>query len=406
MFSSQDGLSLQLVFNDQEYILSCPVDPQFQFILDPVSPAPTTHPLPLPQPPTEEQIPQLPHYFFDPYSGLYYTQLPQVYPPGPQPAQPPKPTQGGPPGPQPQQLQTLYPTGLDKLPESPGEPPSPPYQPPVVEQATYAPTLSPAQISQSHQLPLLPLGPTEYSSGLYYPHMPFYYPAVTPAPTSAATKTTTTSTFPPSTHPPGPPENPYYPYYYYQIPYYPAPTAAPPTLPLTSPSPPPPTSPPKHPVDPQPPFPHPYYPYYYSFFPPFYHPLYHPFLPQYPEIQTPTTMTKPPPTTTTITITTATTPTPTTTSATSSTTTQPAIQTPHLQCLMGRMVVFLPFAHQDSIQVKGQFVWNQESFLFMGSLDRHVFFYKRESCWGILFVVCSLSLTKTQNRFYSPTPSA
>ncbi|XP_062244544.1 uncharacterized protein LOC133954223 [Platichthys flesus] len=338
--TSGDGLSLHLVYNDQEYILSCPVSPQLHFITDPVSPVPTTHPAPPPQPPTEEQIPQLQHYSYYPYPGLHYAQLPQVYPPGPELTQPPK------------------------TPESTGKPPSPPSQPPVVVQATYAPTLIPAQISQSHQLPFLPLDPTQYSSGLYYPHMPFYYPAVTQAPTSAATKTTTT-TVPPGTHPPGPPAYPYYPHYYPQIPYHPAPTAAPATLPLTSPSPPPPpppTSPPKTPVDPQPPFPHPYYPYYYPFYPLFYHPPYHLSLPQYPEIQTPTTMTKPPPTTATITPTTATTSatttaktlTPNATNTTPSTTTQPATQMPHLQCLMGRMVVFLPFAHQDSIQVKDQ----------------------------------------------------
>ncbi|XP_019939264.2 uncharacterized protein [Paralichthys olivaceus] len=362
--TSGEGLSLQLVFNDQEYILSCPVNPQFHYIPDPVSPAPTTHPPPPPQPPTEEQIPQLPHYHYYPFPGLHYAQLPQVYPPGPQPAQPPKPTPSSPPAPQPQlqQPQTLYPTGPVKLPDSPGKPPSPPYQPPVVVQATYAPTLSPEEESQSHQVPALPLSPSQYSSGLYYPHMPFYYNAVKPAPTSAATETmTTTTTVPPGTQPTGPPANPYYPHYYLQIPYYPTPTAAPvtqapATLPFTSSPPLPPTSPPKHPVDPQPqmPFSYQYYPYYYPFYPPLYHPPY-PFLPQYPDIQTPTTTTKPPSTTTTTTTTTtATTLTPTTTSTMASTTTQPATQMPHLQCEMGRMVVFLPFAHPDSIQVQDQ----------------------------------------------------
>ncbi|XP_035494362.2 uncharacterized protein LOC118313159 isoform X2 [Scophthalmus maximus] len=361
-----EGLHLQLVLDDQEYILSCPVNPQFHHIPDPVSPAPTTHPPPPPQPPTTEWAPQLPHYPNYPYPGLQYPQLPQVYPPGPQPAQPPKPTPGSPPGAQPQ---SLHPIGPPKLPYSPGEHPVylfPPYPPPVVEQAISTPTLSLVQGSQSQQVSKLPPGPPQYSSGLYYPHVPFYYPAATPAPTAAATETTTTTTLLPDTQPNASPANPYYPQYYLQMPYYPAPTAAPVTQ---APAPlPPPKQPvvPQHQVSPfyppgshssyypygpvsyvkpgleaQSPYSYPYYPYYHPFYPPNYHPPC-PLVPQYPEIQTPVTTKEP--------FTTAS----TTTSTTVSTPTQPTTHLPHLQCFMGRMVVFLPFAHPDSLQVQDQ----------------------------------------------------
>ncbi|XP_037621794.1 uncharacterized protein LOC119485994 [Sebastes umbrosus] len=498
-----DGLHLQLILDDQEFILSCPVSPQFPYvpspppppsspvdpqlpyIPDPVSPAPTSPPPPPhppppppppppPQPPTQEQIAQLPDFSHYPYPGFHYLQFPQVYPPGPQPARPSQPTPGGPPGPhqqqqqQQQQQQSLYPTGPGKLPYSPGEHPkypSSPDQPPAEVQATSAPDLSPVEDRSPHQFSKLPVGPFEYASGGYYPYVPFYYPPLTPAPTSAAkTTTTTTTTVTPATHPPKPPASPNYPPYYLQIPYYPAPTAAPVTqapapLPPSPPSPPP--SPPKQPVGPHypvgpfyppasyssyyhyglfsypglevqpaiapsspppppttttttttamvpkqpdspsypygqfyaqrpiyfpPPTPPPpakkkdettpqeppekvdaqancpyshttgsYYPYpyyYHPLYPPHYHPPYPP-VPQYPEIQPPTTTTTITPTTTTTTPTT-TTATPTTTSYTASTTAGPTPQTPHLQCLMGRMVVFLPFAHPDSIQVRDQ----------------------------------------------------
>ncbi|GLD66377.1 uncharacterized protein AKAME5_001777300 [Lates japonicus] len=180
------------------------------------------------------RVAQLPDYPYDPYPGLQYPQLPQVYPPGPQPVRPHQPTPGSPPGPQPQPQQqqeqlSLNPMGPGKFPYSPGEHPkypSPPYQPSVVVQATSAPNLSPEQDSYSHQVSKLPLGPSQYPSALYYPHVPFYYPVVPTAPTPMAQKTTTT-TVPPATLPPRPPAHPYYPQYHLQMPYYPAPTAAP-----------------------------------------------------------------------------------------------------------------------------------------------------------------------------------
>ncbi|XP_071329433.1 uncharacterized protein [Trachinotus anak] len=449
--TSGEGPYLQLILDDQEYILSCPVNPQFPFLPDPVSPASTSPPSPPPppQPPTKEQIAQLPYYR---YPGLQLLQLPQVYPPGTQPVHPPQPTEGRPPGPQPQQQQSLYPMGLGKLPYSPGNHPkypSAPNQSHVVVEATSAPNLNPLSLFQ-------------YQFGLFYPHVPFYYPAVTPPSTPAAK--TTTSTIPLATDPPRPPANPYY------LQYYPAPTAAPMTQ-APAPLPPsPPFSPPKQPEGPQykvgpfyppgfyssyypygpisypkpgfevqppsaapasaasspttttttrtmvpeqpnypsahfypqtpiyfhlptppppgeeksrtihqepqkpaapqarcPPYTHticsyysyPYYPYYHPFYPPHYHPPYPP-VPQYPEIQLPMATKKPFTTTTT-----TSTPTPTTTSSTMSTSTQSTPQMPHLKCLMGRMVVFLPFAHPDSIQVGD----NMKAWLFLSSVS-------------------------------------
>uniref|UniRef100_A0A3B4TIR4 ZP domain-containing protein n=1 Tax=Seriola dumerili TaxID=41447 RepID=A0A3B4TIR4_SERDU len=437
--TSGEGLHLHLLLDDHEYILSCPVNPQFPSLPDPVSPAPTAPPPPPPppQPPTKEPTAQLPDYPYYPYPGLQYPQLPQLYPPGPQPVHPPKPTKGSPPGPQPQpqqqqqqqQQQSLYPMGPGKLPYSPGEHPkypSPPYQSPVAVQATSTPNLSPLSLSQ-------------YQYGLFYPHMPLYYPAVTPPPTPAAKKTTTT-TVPPATDPPRPPANPYDLQYYLQMPYYPAPSAAPVTqasapLPPSPPYPPPLPAPPKQPEGPQykvgpfhphslyssyypygpisypkpglefpfhpqiptyflPPTPlppgkemsqaipqepqkpaapqancppytntlcsyysYPYYPYYHPFYQPHYHPHYPP-VPQYPEIEPPVA-TKKPFTTTTTTLT------PTTASTTMSAATEPTPEMLHLKCLMGRMVVFLPFAHPDSIQVRDQ----MKAWLFLSSVS-------------------------------------
>ncbi|XP_045904326.1 uncharacterized protein LOC123970359 [Micropterus dolomieu] len=268
-----DGINLYLRLDDQEYILSCPVnpqfpnlsfppapsDPQFPQIPDPVNPAPTAPPPPPPQPPTQGQIAQLPEYPYYPYPGFHHPQLPQVYPPGPQPARPTQPTPGSPPGPQPQQ-QFL-------------------------------------------------------------------------------------TTVPPATRPPKPPQSPYYPQYYLQIPHYPAPTAAPvtqtpaafKTIPQE----------PQKPVAPQatsPPYSHRicgYYPY------PYYHPFYPPHYPlPYPPVhQSPETTT--------------------TTRSTASTPTRPTPQIPHHKCLMERMVVFLPFAHPGSIQVRDQ----MKTWLFLSNVS-------------------------------------
>ncbi|CAJ1053473.1 uncharacterized protein LOC117815806 [Xyrichtys novacula] len=412
--TSRDGLHVQLLLDNQAYILSCPVspefpyapvfpssppatpgDPQSPYIPDPVSPAPTSPPPPTPpppQPPTQEQKAQLPEYPHYPYPGFHYQKLPQVFPPGPQPALPPRPTPDSPPGPQPKSLQALHPSGTDE---------------------------------QLHSF-----NSNQYPSEMYHPYVPFYYPAVTPAPTPPAETTTSTpTTVPPATQPPQPPANPYYPLYYPHMPYDHAPVVTQVTQEHATPSPSPPspapTSPPKQPqgppqfplessyppasyrspyhiqeyfhpepgvevpstsaspqspppttrpIDPEPPlsprapppakhkaltppqdpaicpahshticnyyYPYPYYPYYYPLYPSYYPP--YPLVSQYPQTLPPGTTEKPSIPTTTSTASTPTTP------------TKPAPQTPNLECLSGRMVVFLPFAHPDSIQVRAQ----------------------------------------------------
>ncbi|KAM7394154.1 hypothetical protein PAMP_020973 [Pampus punctatissimus] len=409
-----DGLELQFLLDQQEYILSCPVnpqvpyipsfpysppsspgDPQFPYIPDPAPTSPPPSPLP-PQTPTQEE--KLPDYLHHPYPGFQYPEFPHVYHPDLQSVRSPRPTPGSPPGPQPQQ--SLYPSGSGKLPYSSGE--NPYYPSP---QATSTPKLPGSQ----------------YPSGLYYP---IYYPAVTPAPTPATKKLTTTS--PLATQLPQTPTSLYYPQYYLQMPYYPDPTA--PVTPASTPFPPSPPSPlpspPKQPVGPfyppgsyslnypydyifyqkpgldmQPPstspsptttrtmvpkqpsypssqfypqwpnyllpqqpgaqqatcapythticsyYPYPHHPYYHSLYPPHYPPV-----SQDPKIEPAVPVITQTPTT----------------SSTTSTPTQPTPESPQLHCLMGRMVVFLPFAHPDSIQVRDQ----KKEWIFLSSVSR------------------------------------
>ncbi|XP_030595913.1 uncharacterized protein LOC115787369 [Archocentrus centrarchus] len=456
-FTSGDGLQLELVLDDNEYILSCPVspqfpyapstpwspplspgNPQFPYIPDPVRPAATSAPLPTPSPPpTQEQIAKFPEYPHYNYPGLQFPQLPQLYPPGPQAKEPPQPTGDSPPGPQPDILghqQFLYPGEPGNLPYSLGIPwKYPPfhYQSPVTTLARPDPNLGPAQDRSPHQVPKLP---PQYPFGVHYPHMSFYYPAVTPAPTPPpqTTTTTTTTTVLPATTPAKPPSYAFYPQYYLQMPYYPEPANQPPA-PLP-PVPPPPPSPqskqpvgypaasydsyygywpvsypkpsalhpaaapplgpaktttdspgffsslfnfhrpiysqpaasptPQKPVVPQDiclPYSHticsyysyPYY-LYHTLYPPHYIPPYPP-LPQYPEIQPPVTTPKPSTSTTTAT--------PPTTSSTTQAWRSP--QTLNLQCMTGRMVVFLPFTHPDSIQVRDR----TDRWLFLSSVS-------------------------------------
>ncbi|XP_028284898.1 mucin-2-like [Parambassis ranga] len=210
-----DSLLLRMKLDDREYNLSCPVSGQFpntpswyspQFpgvpqlpdIPVPASPTPTSPPPP--HLPSQEQIKQ--HYLFP---GFQYPWLPQVYPPGSQPPGPPQPIPGSPPGPQQQQQQLSNPTGPEKSPDS-----------------------------LQYQVPF---------DNSQYPV--FYYPPLTPAPTTAAPQTISTTPVPSSVEPPKPPDSQYYPQYYFQIPYYPAPTAAPVTH---TPAP---LPPPKQPVAPQ-----------------------------------------------------------------------------------------------------------------------------------------------------------
>eukprot|EP00064_Thunnus_orientalis_P013122 superscaffoldBa00002096_g13159 len=361
---------------------------------------------------------QLPDYLRYPYPGLQYPQLPQVYPPGSQPVRPPRPTPGSPPGPQPQQ--SLYPSGSGKLPYSSGEHPK--YPSPQATSASKLPA-GPSQYPSGVYYPFYYLAvtpastpvtkkpttttsppatqPIEPPTSLYYPQyylqMP-YYPAPTAAPVTPAP--TPSPTIPPS--PPKQPVGPFYPlgsyisYYPYDQIFHPKPsTSLPSTAPPTPPPPPtttrtmvpkqpsypsgqfypqgliyflPPTPPPAtgtlqpSPHEPQQPaaqqpncppythticsyYPYPYYPYYHHLYPPHYPPV-----PQYPKIEPPVTTEKP--------VT-------TTTSSTASIPTQPTPQSPHLQCLMGRMVVFLPFAHPESIQVRDQ----KKIWLFLPSVS-------------------------------------
>ncbi|XP_054460789.1 uncharacterized protein LOC129096134 [Anoplopoma fimbria] len=280
--TSGNGLRLQLMLNDQEYVLSCPANPQFPNVPSPPHPSPV-----------DNQFPYIPDLVY-PFS---------------------------------------------------------PYQPPAWAHATSSPNINPVQESSTHQFSKIPVGSSEYASGGSYPYEPFYYPAVTPALTSEA-KETTTSTVPP--------QSPNYPQYSLQMPCYPAAPQAPSPFAPSSPSPPTPSQ--NQPVGPQYPhypphihlppaketeapqancphsthtmcshYPNPHYPHYHPLYLPPCHPPYQP-LPQYPETPPPTTTTPP----------------------TTSTTAQPTPQIPQLQCMIGRMVVFLPFAHPDSIQVRDQ----------------------------------------------------
>ncbi|KAL7404940.1 hypothetical protein ABVT39_021361 [Epinephelus coioides] len=265
--TSRDGFHLHYISDDQQYILSCPANPQFPYVPSPPSspvdpqipsvpdPAPTSPPPPPPQPPTQEHIAQVPDYPHYPYPGPQHPQLPQVYPPGPQPARPPRPTPGSPPGTQPQQPQgPSHPIG-HVHPQRPiyFSPPTPP-----------APAKKKAQVSphktQELVTPQAACPPYAHTICSHYLH-PYYH----------------------------------------------------------------------------------YYSYYHHLYPPHYPPPYPP-MPQYPETQPPVTPTKPSTTTTTTT--------PATTVST--TTAGPTPQVPYLQCLKGKMVVFLPFAHPDSIQVRDQ----------------------------------------------------
>ncbi|XP_040043635.2 uncharacterized protein LOC120825854 [Gasterosteus aculeatus] len=327
------GSRLHLTSDDQEYILSCPVNPQFPYADFP--------------PPTQEdtvKVPDIPYY---PYSGFQY---PQVNPSDPQPA---------------------------------------------VARTTSSPDITPVTGSP-HTPPELAIGSSGSAAGWYYPYVPFTRPTATPAEPSAAT------TVPPAT--------PDYRPYYHEMPPYPAAPGTP--APSSQPTP----SPPEQPLGPQnpgpdafhphasyyhhypglevrpaspsrptsaPPFPPPptvaqhYSPSYpFGYFPagtpicsplptslepgnervapqancrPYSHPhpnypYYHPPCPPphqplawYPESQPPlhTTTVTPP-------------------RSTASATAGPTPPLPHLQCDDGRMVVFLPFAHPDTIQVRDQ----------------------------------------------------
>ncbi|KAK2919044.1 hypothetical protein Q8A73_003415 [Channa argus] len=191
-------------------------------------------------------------------------------------------------------------------------PPRPQHAPPLQPPPGSPPGLQPHTQQYFYlvgpgKLPYFPAGPSSYIPGLYNPYVFFNYPPVTPAPTPAPT--TTTTTVPPATQPSRPPGRPYHPQSFFHIcSHYP--------------------------------FPH------FSLYPPYYLP---PFpVPQF--SQTSLTTEK-------LLTTTTTTTTPTPANLTP--------QMPKLQCLIGWMVVFLPFAHPDSIQVRDQ----MKTWLFLSSVS-------------------------------------
>ncbi|KAK5899466.1 hypothetical protein CesoFtcFv8_008946 [Champsocephalus esox] len=355
------GIHLQFVLDDQTYILSCPVNPQFPYNPDTVSPAPSTPPPSTtttttpPQPTTQEHFAQLPHFPNYPYPGFQYLQFPQVFPSGPQPAHTPHPTSPPATHPPKHPASLYYPEYYLQM----------PYYP----EPTAAPvTQAPAPLTPSPLSPKQPAGPQ-------YPVYPFYHPTyfnlfnhglfsnpgvgVQPAPTSQPA-ITTPSPVPPTitrTMVPKQPDLPSYPFYQSypkQTIHFPHITAPPHAKEMaqtvTQETPTPTIQPNTHTMCVHPP--HPYYPNY--------HPLYPPHnLPSYPHH--PVTH---PPTTTTSTTTIPTTP--TYTSDPVSPTAAPTPQHPHFRCLMGAIVVFLPFAHLESIQVRDEMM----TWLLVSSVSR------------------------------------
>ncbi|XP_028445997.1 uncharacterized protein LOC114563311 isoform X4 [Perca flavescens] len=215
---------------------------------------------------------------------------------------------------------------LDPVSPAPTSPPFPPQTP------------SQEQIVQLRDYPHYP------NPGLQYPQLPqFFYPGSQPYPPY----------WPPPGSPSGPqqqPHSPSYPFsqFYPQTPIYFPPLPAKETFQTTPQEPQKPAaSPATCPSDTNPICTYYPYPYYHSLYLPQYHPHYPP-VPQYTETQ-PTMTTTPP----------------TTTSSTASTTAGPTPHVSHHQCLMGKMVVFLPFAHPDSIQVRDQ----MKTWLFIPSVS-------------------------------------
>ncbi|KAM6940580.1 uncharacterized protein FYW49_017724 [Xenentodon cancila] len=120
--TTEDGLQLQLTLDNQEYVLSCPVipqfpyarsappapparsDPQFPYIPDPVNTKPVSPLSYASQTQNQEHSVHLPNYHhYYPYIGLQYHQHSQLYPP-PESPSPTHSTAAGSPGSQ-QQFQ-------------------------------------------------------------------------------------------------------------------------------------------------------------------------------------------------------------------------------------------------------------------------------------------------------------
>ncbi|XP_034044113.1 uncharacterized protein LOC117526182 [Thalassophryne amazonica] len=303
-----DGIHLRLILHNQEYTLSCPDDVQFPYIPSPPVFTSSNHfpyflhdvhaPAPLPQPLTQDYFA---HHVFA------YPQPHQLYPVGVRPVFPQlsPDTPSGPPS-----QHFPYFTGPAMLRYYPSEHPnypSPPYQPPYVVQAPYTPKPSREQTHTLHQVLKLPIGPAQYPGNVHFPTHPDSPELYSPG-----------NFYPygPIFFPPPPQKEPRQP---------PGKSHLPTPLAICSPH--------THTVCS-------YYPY--QYYPTLYqsHPFYHP-VAMHPETK-PTTATKRP-------------------STPISSAAPP--RTPPLshftQCLMGRIMVFLPFAypHPEFIQVKDQNAW-------------------------------------------------
>ncbi|KAM8880034.1 uncharacterized protein AB9W97_015071 [Spinachia spinachia] len=274
------GPRLHLTSGHQEYILSCPVNPQLPYV-------------PFP-PPTLKETVKVPDISFYPYSGL---QNPQVNPTGPQPA-----------------VERAT-SSLDITPVKESPHTLPEYAPAPGTPAPSTPLMPPPEppVGQQNPAHLAFHPPASYGSHYHY------YPGLEVQHASPSHPTSS----PPSTPPPMIAQHysPSYPFGHFPA-RTPISSSLPPSLEHAN-----------ERVAPQANCPyshtHPNYPYY--------HPPHQP-LPWYPENQ-------PPVHSTTITP---------TTSSTASPTAGPTPPLPHLECVDGRIVVFLPFAHPDTIQVRDQ----------------------------------------------------
>ncbi|XP_041840229.1 uncharacterized protein LOC121639097 [Melanotaenia boesemani] len=374
-----DGLHLHLILDDQEYVLSCPVipqllyahsppqsplspgEPQF-FVPDPAIRVPVS---PTSQTSNQETTAQLSNYHPYPFPGLLYHQLPQVDRPAPQSSHPPQPTHGS----SESQQQRYYPS-----------------EPASLSNLQYPPHYHFLVWGHSaHEVSKLPGGSSQLPAVWYHPHLPYFYMASSQTtkenPAPSVVSTTQSSATPPlpssqkqpvgSQHQTNP--------LYLQVPYNPhLPVSNPASHPSSPPSSPTastsgsssqfyfqspfhfplPTDPPSAREKPQKPATpqgmcqpssdstcsdntYPSYPNYPVFYPPHHQQLY-PHWPYYPNVQPsskiPSTSTNPPWLTP---------------------------QTPHLQCLEGRMAVFLPFADPESIQVRDL----QKKWVFLSSVS-------------------------------------
>ena len=395
-FFLQNGPQLKLILDNKEYVLSCPVIPQcthtrspardpplspgvLQLPLntDPATTVPASPLSPPSQTKNQEQAAQLPDYHYSSNPGLQYHQLPQVNPSAPQSSHPLQPTISTPPGSQQQKFQYPSGPGMSSYAFSRHLQHPPPFL---------------VQDHFPHQVPKLSNGSSPYN-----PHLPYHYTALNPtiqekpkhpassyhpeyhplAPYQPAAPVTRAPTALPSPsqlkQPTGPqhqtsPPNPQFPYDPQWPVFHPAshpsspaskPTASGssshPSSQFYIPSPsdfrlpthlPPAREKPQKPEAPQdmclwssdPSCSYYSYPYHHIFHQQHYDQSY-PSLPSYPKSQPPVTK--------------------------NPSTTIPWLspQTPYLQCLKGQLVVFLPFAHPDSVQVRGEYLCNYKNSL-------------------------------------------